>query len=162
MQDYDRLFARLAASSFRRRFHLNRQDWHYLRSKGLVQIGRHASDFVRQRLASAVIPNDGKQTPYHGHPVFTAQHATACCCRGCLQKWHGIAAGIALSTNEQSYVTKVLMHWLQREMEIGVNRHDGRHADFAFHQFDLFSGDEGLNTTDGIIEGAKPVQDRIR
>ncbi|VFT76303.1 Uncharacterised protein [Klebsiella aerogenes] len=29
--------------------------------------------------------NHGKQTPMRGHPVFIAQHATATCCRGCLE-----------------------------------------------------------------------------
>lgn len=53
-------------------------------------IRSHASDFVRTRLAPAQIPNDGKQTPMRGHPVFLAQHATGCCCRGCLYKWHRI------------------------------------------------------------------------
>ena len=27
------------------------------------------------------------------HPVFIAQHATGCCCRGCFFKWHHIPAG---------------------------------------------------------------------
>jgi hypothetical protein len=29
---------------------------------------------------------DGRQTPMRNHPVFIAQHATATCCRGCLEK----------------------------------------------------------------------------
>lgn len=40
-------------------------------------IEKHAIDFVEKRLAPAYIPNDGKQTPFKGHPVFIAQHATA-------------------------------------------------------------------------------------
>jgi hypothetical protein len=47
--------------------------------------------------------NDGKQTPMRGHPVFIAQHATATCCRGCLEKWHAIPHGRALSEQEQRY-----------------------------------------------------------
>jgi Domain of unknown function (DUF4186) len=34
--------------------------------------------------------NDGKQSPFKGHPVFIAQYAMATCCRGCLAKRHGI------------------------------------------------------------------------
>lgn len=37
--------------------------------KGLPTIRKHAEDFVAKRLAPAVIPNDGKQTPMRGHPV---------------------------------------------------------------------------------------------
>ncbi|MCP9485713.1 MAG: DUF4186 domain-containing protein [Gaiellaceae bacterium MAG52_C11] len=36
---------------------------------------------IAQRVAPAAPRKDGKQTPYRGHPVFVAQHATATCCR---------------------------------------------------------------------------------
>lgn len=51
-----------------------------------------------------------------GHPVFVAQHATGCCCRGCLVKWHGIPAGRPLTEAEQAYVVEVLMAWIGRQM----------------------------------------------
>lgn len=94
-RDYDLtdLFARLSKSSFRSRFRLSTKDKEYVASKGLATIRQHAEDFVARRLAPAVIPNDGKQTPMRGHPVFIAQHATGCCCRGCFSKWHHIPAG---------------------------------------------------------------------
>ena len=96
--------AALARSNFRSRFHLALRDRQYICDKGWDVMRRHAADFVAQRLAPAVIPNDGKQTPMRGHPVFIAQHATACCCRGCLAKWHGIPAGRALTDAEQRYI----------------------------------------------------------
>lgn len=115
MRDLDELFAVLAKSAFRRSFHLRGRDLAYLRDKGLSQVLAHADDFIARRLAPAVIPNDGKQTPYRGHPVFVAQHATACCCRGCLSKWHRIPAGRALTSEETIYVRSVLQRWLERE-----------------------------------------------
>ncbi len=72
----------------------------------------HAADFVAKRLAPAARVNDGKQTPMRGHPVFIAQHATATCCRSCLAKWHGIAAGMPLSENEQCHVVVAIARWL--------------------------------------------------
>lgn len=116
MRDREQLFAALAKSAFRGKFHLRAKDLDYLHTKGLPVIREHALDFVGKRLAGAVIANDGKQTPYSGHPVFVAQHATACCCRGCLHKWHGIAPGRLLSDEEQQYIVEVLMHWLDREL----------------------------------------------
>lgn len=113
MRELDELFAALGRSRFRSSFRLNAHDRNYLHAKGLPAIHDHARDFIAKRLAPAVIANDGKQTPYRGHPVFVAQHATACCCRGCLQKWHLIPAGRALSAAEQDYVVQVLMHWLK-------------------------------------------------
>ena len=65
----------------------------------------------------AVIPNDGKQTPMKGHPVFIAQHATATCCRECIRKWHKIQPGRELSQIQQEYLVDVIMTWIQREME---------------------------------------------
>ena len=116
-ESFDALFARLATSEFRRRFRLKAEDIAYIERKGMETIRRHAADFVRTRLAPAVIPNDGRQTPMRGHPVFIAQHATACCCRGCLEKWHGIPQGVPLSAEQQVYIVGMLMSWMRREME---------------------------------------------
>jgi len=114
VRELDELFAALAKSSFRAGFKLNAQDLAYLREKGLGEVLNHAEDFIAKRLAPAVIANDGKQTPMRGHPVFVAQHATACCCRGCLQKWHQIPQGRALTLEEQAYVVVVLERWLSQ------------------------------------------------
>ena len=61
-------------------------------------------------------PNDSKQTPMRGHPVFIAQHATGCCCRGCFSKWHQIPAGRQLTIAEQQYAVAVLMAWIERQI----------------------------------------------
>ena len=108
--------ANLQKSNFRSRFHLSAKDKAYIAEKGLPVIREHAADFVRQRLAPAQIPNDGKQTPMRGHPVFVAQHACACCCRGCLEKWYKIPRGIELSEIQQQGVVDLLMAWIRREM----------------------------------------------
>ena len=76
---------------------------------------QHAADFIEKRLAVAWPANDGKQTPMRQHPVFIAQHATATCCRGCLQKWHAIDKGHALDANEKAYILEVIKTWLERE-----------------------------------------------
>ena len=117
MQTIDQALEKLQRSEFRAGFHLSEQDRRYVREKGMDTIRRHAEDFVRKRLAPAVIPNDGKQTPMRGHPVFRAQHACACCCRGCLAKWHGIPQGVPLSAEQQVYIVGMLRSWMRREME---------------------------------------------
>ena len=111
------LFEGLSRSSFRSRFHLKEQDKVYVRQKGMDTIRQHAWDFIEKRLAPAVIPNDGKQTPMRGHPVFIAQHATATCCRRCLEKWHKIRKGRELTPRQKEYIVKVIMLWIEREME---------------------------------------------
>lgn len=116
MRELDELFAALAKSPFRSGFQLRTKDLAYLQQKGLSEVLDHAEDFIGKRLAPAFIANDGKQTPMRGHPVFVAQHATACCCRGCLQKWHQIPQGRELTLAEQAYVVVVLEKWLQERL----------------------------------------------
>ena len=115
--DLNSLFDRLAKSTFRSRFHLTQKERDYISAKGLDTIRQHARDFVAKRLSPAIISNDGKQTPMRGHPIFLAQHATGCCCRGCLSKWHHIPAGRELTPEEQSYVVSVLMEWINRQLD---------------------------------------------
>ena len=114
------LFERLSQSKFRMRFRLQEADKQYIREKGMDTIRGHAAQIVRQRLSAAEPKNDGKQTPMRGapqgHPVFLGQHATGTCCRGCLEKWHGIPKGRPLSDEEQAGVVDVLMQWIGRQM----------------------------------------------
>jgi hypothetical protein len=111
--DLEALFGRLARSSFRSRFRLREPERAYLARKGWPVVLEHARAFVSQRLAPARPANDGKQTPYRNHPVFVAQHATAACCRGCMEKWHGIPRGRELTAEQQEYVVRVIERWLR-------------------------------------------------
>ena len=112
---YELAFARLRKSKFRSRFHLSEADRKYIAEKGLETIRRHCEDFVRTRLAPAAPPNDGKQTPMRGHPVFKAQHACACCCRGCLAKWWRVPQGVEIPAERQQGIVDFLMAWIERE-----------------------------------------------
>ena len=128
MRDLDDVFARLHSSAFRRRFALGAREQAYLRDRGLGTVLAHAHDFVARRLAPARPVNDGKQTPYRGHPVFVAQHATAACCRTCLAKWHGIPAGRELSEAEQDHVVAAIGRWLRAQSEAGLAERKGTGA----------------------------------
>jgi hypothetical protein len=118
MDDLDQHFDRLARSSFRSRFSLSARDRAYLEARGLQAVLRHARDFIDQRLGAAEPANDGKQTPYRGHPVFVAQHATATCCRGCIAKWHGIAKGRALDEADKAQILAVIERWLREQLRV--------------------------------------------
>lgn len=117
MATVEQALSRLQRSAFRAKFHLSEQDRQYIADKGMETIQRHAADFIRTRLAPASIPNDGKQTPMRGHPVFIAQHATATCCRGCIYKWHKMRPGKELSKVQQEYLVDVIMTWIEGEMK---------------------------------------------
>ena len=112
MRDVQEVLSRLRKSPFRSRFRLQEKELAYLREKGQEVVLQHAAEFIEKRLAPALPANDGKQTPWRGHPVFVAQHATATCCRSCLQKWHEIPKGRQLSAEEQGYIVQVIGAWL--------------------------------------------------
>ena len=96
----------LSKSKFRGSFHLNKKMKNYVKEKGFDKIKSDARDLITKRI-----------TPMRQvHPVFIAQHATGCCCRGCLERIHGIKKGHELSNEEIDYVVNTLMLWIQREM----------------------------------------------
>lgn len=106
----------LSKSKFRSNFHLKEKDKIYIKEKGIDIIEKHCYDFIRTRLAAYPLPNDGKQTPMKGHPVFIAQHATATCCRSCLNKWYKIPKTRNLSEKEIVFIKALIMEWLNQHL----------------------------------------------
>ena len=49
--------------------------------------------------------------------IFFAQHATGCCCRQCLYKWHKIKPNQPLGPKQKAYIVKVLMTWIHKEVD---------------------------------------------
>jgi hypothetical protein len=116
MQSMDDRIEAIGNQPFRAKFHLRGRDRATAILRGPSAIRAHARDLIAQRLAPAQPRNDGKQTPYRGHPVFVAQHATATCCRNCLRKHHGIEPGVELTPEQQDYVVDVVCRWIELEL----------------------------------------------
>jgi hypothetical protein len=112
MKNVQEVLDNLQVSEFRRNIKLGRKETEYLNAKGMETVLNHAADFIERRLAPAEPANDGKQTPWRNHPVFVAQHATATCCRGCLEKWHDIKKGQQLSEAEKLHIIEIIKRWL--------------------------------------------------
>lgn len=112
----DQRLGAIARHPFRAKFHLRGRDRATAELSSPSTMRLHARDLIGKRLAPAEPYKDGKQTPYRGHPVFVAQHATATCCRTCLQRWHQIPTGRELSREERSYVVDVICRWIEREV----------------------------------------------
>ena len=108
---------RIGQQPFRAKFHLRGRDRGLAQLHGPERLRRHAHDLIGKRLAPAFPVKDGKQTPYRGHPVFVAQHATGTCCRSCLHQNHGIEPGKELTSEEREYVVGVICRWIERELE---------------------------------------------
>ena len=62
------------------------------------------------------LPRDGAQTPFTGNVLYYAQHATATCCRKCIQEWHGIPRERRLTRQEVGYMTELLTHYVEKRM----------------------------------------------
>jgi predicted Fe-S protein YdhL (DUF1289 family) len=122
MRDLDTVFDALTHSNFRMRFRLGAREEAYLREHGMTEVIGHARELITRRLAPEQPPNDGKQTPFRGHPVFIAQHATATCCRSCLSKWHGIEAGKRLDDDERDHVVHAIERWLKAQKVTGADK----------------------------------------
>ncbi len=115
----DKMLESLAKSKFRSSFKLGKKYIDYIDKVGLVKIKSHAKDFIEKRLAVKPL-NDGHQTPYKGHPVFIAQHATATCCRKCLNKWYKIAENKTLTEDEITSILNIIMKWIEKQYKSKV------------------------------------------
>ena len=118
MKNYSLIKQSLEKSSFRSKFRLDAEDRAYIHKTGLDTIEKHARDFIEKRLSIIVPLKDGKQTPFKGHPVFKAQHATATCCRGCLLKWYDIPKDRRLSEQESSTISNIIMEWIRWNIQL--------------------------------------------
>lgn len=114
--NYNSILDKLSKSKFRSSFHLRKYMIDYVNDKGMDKIKSHAYDFINKRLKPFPTLNDGKQTPMKGHPVFIAQHACACCCRTCLEKWHHIPKNRKLSDKEIDNIVNLIIYWINNEI----------------------------------------------
>ena len=105
---------KLTKSKFRSSFHLKEKDISLIEQKGIETIRKHAKEILTKRIK--IRPkNDGRQTPFKAHPVFVAQHATATCCRKCMEKWHKIPKNKPLSEQEINYFADLIIEWIKRD-----------------------------------------------
>lgn len=108
---------KLSKSKFRSSFHLKKKEIDYIDKLELEKIKNQAYEIIEKRIKPEIIENDGKQTPMKNHPVFIAEHATATCCRGCIEKWHHIKKNKELTNHEIDFIVELIMEWIRREYE---------------------------------------------
>jgi len=59
---------------------------------------------------------NGMQTPYEGNIIYYAQHATATCCRNCLQEWYNIERDRPLTNEETEYFLELIMLYTEERL----------------------------------------------
>ena len=116
--DTSYILNKLSKSKFRNSFHLNKKMKEYVIIKGIDKIKQDTYDIINKRIKPENPKNDGKQTPMRQvHPTFIAQHACACCCRGCLEKWHKIPKNKELNDDEINYIVELMIRWIINEVK---------------------------------------------
>ncbi|MGB5970008.1 MAG: DUF4186 family protein [Spirulinaceae cyanobacterium] len=92
---------------------------HALR-KGKQGIREATKKRIRKSVGSAEPAYDGRQTPResseNANAIHYAQHATACCCRKCIEYWHGIPLGQELTEEEIEYFTNLVMLYIEERL----------------------------------------------
>lgn len=81
---------------------------------------RGLHDTAERRLRTSVGKaepfRDGTQTPLSGNAVYYGQHATASCCRTCIEYWHGIPKGRPLNEGEVAYLHGLVVGYLDERL----------------------------------------------
>ena len=105
--------------------YVRHQFWHneldqrainYARRKGRIGMRAAAENRIRKTVSPAENPYDGRQTPWDSNALCYAQHATATCCRRCLEEWHNIPRGRELTDEEIAYCTELIMLYVDERL----------------------------------------------
>jgi ribosomal protein L34E len=113
--------ARYTFSALKREF-IRHHFWHVAideaavdraRRKGLLGLWQYAQSRIARHVAPASNAFDGRQTPWSGNVVYYAQHATAACCRKCVEEWHGIPQGRQMKPEEISYLVDLVIMYIK-------------------------------------------------
>lgn len=85
----------------------------YARRKGRIALREAARKQIARAVASPNHPRQGQQTHRetnpHANAIHYAQHATASCCRKCVEEWHGFPMDRVLTEQELDYLTDLAM-----------------------------------------------------
>jgi hypothetical protein len=93
----------------------------YANKKGLTGLQKRANEIIKNNVAPINNPYDGRQTPIDKNkmnPIHYAQHATATCCRTCIEYWHGIPKDKILSKKEKDYLVELIMLFIEDRLPL--------------------------------------------
>lgn len=79
---------------------------------GLAGLKAKVRPLLMKKVAPEKIWRDGTQTPKKDSAIHYAQHATATCCRKCMEYWHGIARHRDLTPAELAYAEGLVCAYL--------------------------------------------------
>ncbi|MDQ3132291.1 MAG: DUF4186 domain-containing protein [Acidobacteriota bacterium] len=84
----------------------------FARRRGRIELLKRAEHRIRAYMSKPAHLYGKLGTSWFGNPIHYAQHATATCCRECIEKWHGVPAGDELNEEQMVYFTKLIVRYL--------------------------------------------------
>lgn len=84
--------------------------------KGRTALHEAVERRLRSSVGKAMPFRDGTQTPMQGNVIYYAQHATAACCRTCIEYWHGIPKGREMTDEEVDYLRELVSGYLDERL----------------------------------------------
>ena len=87
----------------------------YARRKGISGLENAIRSRIRNSVGSGNNPYDGRQTPMEGsgNPIHYGQHATASCCRKCMEYWHVIPLKMNLNDIQIDYLSELVLLYIK-------------------------------------------------
>lgn len=84
---------------------------------GKIKTEEKARKILNSRIKKYVAFIDGRQTPMGKDEIVNyAQHATATCCRKCLEAWHNIPMESTLTDQQMDFCTSLVMKFINERI----------------------------------------------
>ena len=119
VEDVANTFAALQHERIRHHYwhtEIDQKALNYARRKGRIELAAAIKHRLSKVVAGAEPYRDGTQTPFSDNIIYYAQHATASCCRKCIEEWHGIERGREMSEEEITYLTTLAMGYIEMRL----------------------------------------------
>jgi hypothetical protein len=98
----------------------------HARKKGRIKMREAVEKRIMQSVGKAQNWREGRQTPWMGKiATGYGQHATATCCRPCIEHWHGIEQGRDLTKSEVEYLSSLVCRYIEEKI---IMTEDGEKA----------------------------------
>jgi ribosomal protein L34E len=85
----------------------------YALRRGKIELLKRAEHRIRVYMSKPAHLYGKLGTSWEKNPIHYAQHATATCCRECIEKWHGVPSGDTLNEEQIIYFTKLVIRYLE-------------------------------------------------
>ncbi|MBN8564804.1 MAG: DUF4186 family protein [Leptolyngbya sp. UWPOB_LEPTO1] len=119
LEDIDYTIAALRNERIRQYYWTNKipqKVENYARRIGISKMEAVVEKRIRKSVGSPADEFDGRQTPVENsskvNAIHFAQHATASCCRQCMEYWYGIPKGRSLTEHEVMYLSNLGMRFI--------------------------------------------------